>query len=110
MSQLIRQLRQTAQLSQAKLASLMGVHQSTISRLEQDCSNTNYKLIFKILLFLQQKTAAANVPVWQQWYTRHGMEFLCHLMNHEAMRQFILTNPLQAANDVCRWASTRRGV
>lgn len=112
MNKLIRELREQAHLSQTKLAALMGVNQSTISRLEHDCSNTNYKLIFKILLFLQQKTKQTNdhMPSWKQWYTRHGMEFLTHVMDHEIMRHFIMQNPQQAANDVCSWVTKQKRV
>jgi len=53
MQNLLKQLRRRNCLTQQEVADALNIQQSTISRLEKNCDFTSWKIIKKILIFLQ---------------------------------------------------------
>jgi len=53
MQNLLKRLRQRNCLTQQQLADALNIQQSTISRLEKNCNFTSWKVIKKILIYLQ---------------------------------------------------------
>ena len=97
MSELIRELRVKLGISQAQLARAVNANQSTISRIEHNGLNTNYRLVYKILLFLQTKKFSEG-NIMRSFLNNDVLEFMVRVMQHNALRQQINQDPQAVVN------------
>lgn len=95
MNKLIYQLRKKLHISQSELATKAGVCQSTISRIERTCLAVNYKIIFKILIYLQSREFGTNNPI-KTVFSKQLIAFLFSLTDFLEIQQFICKDPEKA--------------
>ena len=97
MDRLILKWRRKLLITQKQLANNIGVHQSTISRIEHNCFQANYKIIFKILIYFKAQQANFKSPL-KTVISKNLIEFLVYLSMNEESQNIIENNPKKAAN------------
>ncbi|WP_342252672.1 helix-turn-helix transcriptional regulator [Spiroplasma endosymbiont of Amphibalanus improvisus] len=98
----IKEMRQELNISQKQLAKAVNVQQSTISRIENNCSTTSYKLILKILLYLRSKYFEAP-DIGFLNFDENIFEFIITLLSDKSVSNLISTNSTQFSNQVITW-------
>ena len=99
MSELIKKLRLRKNITQKEVADNAGVKQSTISRIEQDCSNTSWKLIVKILLFLKVDNKEIKRYILN-FCSSKNYDFLYFLLQDDKVRKTIAKDPIYCAETI----------
>lgn len=89
--------------SQSQLARLVHINQSTISRIERDCLNTSFRLVFKILLFLQAKKFGGE-RVTRSLLNDNVLEFVLQIISHRQLRMKINDNFWEVLAQLTTWA------
>ncbi len=98
MGTLIKKMRIRLNISQLKLAKATGLNQSTISRIEQNCISSSYKNVYKLFLYLKNKSLN-NLNI-NDFYSDKLYEFLIFLLEEPLFINKIINNPIEAAKSI----------
>ncbi|WP_381415323.1 helix-turn-helix domain-containing protein [Spiroplasma endosymbiont of Anurida maritima] len=91
-NKIIKQLRINRGLSQKELADLVGMQQSTICRIESDCSSTSWSKIKKILIFLSADFSEEFRKVTKEEKNRL-YTFISLIVNNPKLKKQAIENP-----------------
>ncbi len=92
MNEFIRRMRIRRNLTQKNLADNVGVKQSTISRLENNCNNVSWNLIQKIFIYLRLTNSDIN-NFFQDHCNKNHYNFFMLLLQDRHIREAINNNP-----------------
>ncbi|AOX43587.1 hypothetical protein S100390_v1c02440 [Spiroplasma sp. NBRC 100390] len=101
MNEVIKQLRIHKGLTQRELAKISGLQQSTICRIEKDCSKTSWNKILKLLVALKLDVKKF-IDKLSTYNENKVYEFLSLIIDNPKIRKELDRNPRVLALKVLR--------
>ncbi|WP_041611861.1 helix-turn-helix domain-containing protein [Spiroplasma chrysopicola] len=101
MNEIIKQLRITRGLTQRELAEISGLQQSTICRIENNCSATSWSKLLALLIALKIDVNDFITKL-NSFNSRKVCEFLSLIIDNPKIRKELANNPKLLATKILR--------